>query len=82
MSARTPTSNGYGYQLALAYRGDIPLMARSGKYKNTDYGSGLYIGNTNTPAPWMKVFSIPVNHIEWFFIDTGYDGQWNPTGTP
>lgn len=57
-------------------------MARSGKYKNTDYGSGLYIGATNTPAPWMKVFSIPVNHVEWFFIDTGYNGQWNATGTP
>lgn len=57
-------------------------MARAGKYNNTDYGSGLYLPNGTTPAPWMKVFSIPVNHVEWFYIDTGYDPIWGTTANP
>ena len=65
-------------------------MARSGRFRDgsdagttvdfADYGSGLYVGNTNTPAPWYKVFTVPTNHTEWFYIDTGYTGQWNATG--
>lgn len=88
MSARSDAN--YGYQIGLAYRGDIQLMARSGKFRDgsdagtdidfDDYGSGLYLGTTATPAPWYKVLTVPTNHVEWFYIDTGYTGQWNPTG--
>lgn len=80
MSARSDAD--YGYQIGLAYRGDIQLMARSGKFRDgndagtnvdfNDYGSGLYIGATSTPAPWYKVITLPTNHMEWFYIDTGY----------
>lgn len=88
MSARADSN--YGYQIGLAYRGDIQLMARSGKFRDgndagtdvdfDDYGSGLYIGATNNPAPWYKVITLPTNQMQWFYIDTGYTGQWNTTG--
>jgi hypothetical protein len=88
MSARSDAD--YGYQIGLAYRGDIQLMARSGKFRDgsdvgtdvsfSDYGSGLYINGTTTPAPWYKVLTLPTNHVEWFYIDTGYTGQWATTG--
>ena len=88
MSARADSN--YGYQIGLAYRGDIQLMARSGKFRDgndagttvdfNDYGSGLYIGATNNPAPWYKVITLPTNQMQWFYIDTGYTGQWNSTG--
>lgn len=32
MSARSDA--GYGYQIGLAYRGDVPLMARSGRFRD------------------------------------------------
>ncbi len=38
------------------------------------------MGSSNVPAPWYKVFTVPTNHIEWFYIDTGYTGQFNATG--
>jgi trimeric autotransporter adhesin len=88
MSARADSN--YGYQIGLAYRGDIQLMARSGKFRDgndagsdvdfDDYGSGLYLGTTSTPAPWYKVLTLPTNQVQWFYIDTGYTGQWNTTG--
>jgi hypothetical protein len=88
MSARSDAD--YGYQIGLAYRWDIQLMARSWKFRDgsdagtdislSDYGSGIYINGTTTPAPWYKVVTVPTNNIQWFYIDTGYTGQWNTTG--
>jgi hypothetical protein len=82
MSARG--EGGIGYQLGLAYRGDVPLMARSGYFRGSGtsgYGSGLYLGTSSSvPAPWFKVFTVPTNHIEYFYIDTGFTGRFAATG--
>ena len=65
-------------------------MARSGQFRDgpdagtnvnfDDYHRGLYVGATNVPAPWYKVFTVPTNHIEWFYLDTGYTGRFAATG--
>lgn len=55
-------------------------MARAGYFRG-GYGSGLYLGAaSSTPAPWFKVFTVPTNHIEYFYIDTGYTGRFAATG--
>ena len=55
-------------------------MARAGYFRG-GYGSGLYLGAaSSTPAPWFKVFTVPTNHIEYFYIDTGFTGRFANTG--
>lgn len=75
----TMTARGYnyGYQIALGARGDAPLFARSGKWYNgtTNYASGLYLANGTTPSPWQKVLTVPANHIEYFYVNIGYNSQ-------
>lgn len=40
---------------------------------------GLFLNdNTNTPAPWQKVISVPANHPEYFYINTGFNSQLQP----
>ncbi len=77
----TARGNNYGYQIALGARGDAPLFARSGKWYNgtTNYGSGLYLADAVTPMPWQKVLTVPANHTEYFFIDTGFNSQLVPS---
>lgn len=67
----------YGYQIALGARGDAPLFARSGKWYNStsNYGSGLYLADGTTPTPWQKVLTVPANHIEYFYVNIGYNSQ-------
>ena len=75
----TMTARGasYGYQIALGARGDAPLFARSGKWYNStsNYGSGLYLSDGVTPTPWQKVLTVPANHIEYFYVNIGYNSQ-------
>jgi hypothetical protein len=74
----TMTAKGdvFGYQLALGARGDAPLFARSGRYNWFQTG-WLYTNDApyQTPAPWQKVLSVPANHPEYFFINTGLSSQ-------
>lgn len=68
----------YGYQLALGARGDAPLFARSGRWVNggpTSYASGLYLADGITPTPWQKVLTVPANHVEYFYVNIGYNSQ-------
>jgi hypothetical protein len=73
----TARGDNYGYQIALGARGDAPLFARSGKWYNgtTNYASGLYLANGTTPSPWQKVLTVPANHIEYFYVNIGYNSQ-------
>ena len=66
----------YGYQLALGARGDAPLFARSGKFNGSQTG-GLYTNDSpyQTPAPWQRVLSVPANHPEYLYINTGLNSQ-------
>ena len=74
----TMTAKGatFGYQLALGARGDAPLFARSGRYNGTQTG-GLYTNDSpyQTPAPWQKVITVPANHPEYLFVNTGLNSQ-------
>lgn len=73
----TARGTSYGYQIALGARGDAPLFARSGKWYNStsNYGSGLYLSDGVTPTPWQKVLTVPANHIEYFYVNIGYNSQ-------
>jgi hypothetical protein len=73
MSAKGDT---FGYQLALGARGDAPLFARSGRFNGFQTG-GLYTNDSpyQTPAPWQRVLSIPANHNEYLYINTGLNSQ-------
>lgn len=74
----TMTAKGttFGYQLALGARGDAPLFARSGRFNGT-VGGGLYTNDSpyQTPAPWQRVLTVPANHNEYFYINTGFNSQ-------
>ena len=74
----TMTAKGdvFGYQIALGARWDAPLFARSGRYNGSQTG-WLYTNDApfQTPAPWQKVLSVPANHPEYFFINTGLSSQ-------
>ncbi len=73
MSAKWDT---FGYQLALGARGDAPLFARSGRF-NGSQTWGLYTNDSpyQTPAPWQRVISVPANHPEYLYINTGLNSQ-------
>jgi hypothetical protein len=73
MSAKGDT---FGYQLALGARGDAPLFARSGRFNGNSTG-WLYTNDSpyQTPAPWQRVLSIPANHNEYLYINTGLNSQ-------
>ncbi len=73
MSAKGDT---FGYQLALGARGDAPLFARSGRFNGNQTG-WLYTNDSpyQTPAPWQRVLSIPANHSEYLYINTGLNSQ-------
>ena len=73
MSAKWDT---FGYQLALGARGDAPLFARSGRFNWASTG-WLYTNDSpyQTPAPWQRVLSIPANHSEYLYINTGLNSQ-------
>ena len=74
----TMTAKGdvFGYQIALGARWDAPLFARSGRY-NGSQTWWLYTNDSpyQTPAPWQKVISVPANHPEYLFINTGLNSQ-------
>ena len=64
----------YGYQLALGARWDAPLFARSGKFVWAQTG-WLYLSDNVTPTPWQKVLTVPANHLEYFYVNIGYNSQ-------
>ncbi len=74
----TMTAKGdtFGYQLALGARGDAPLFARSGRFNGSQTG-WLYTNDSpfQTPAPWQRVLSVPANHPEYLYINTGLNSQ-------
>ena len=74
----TMTAKGdtFGYQIALGARWDAPLFARSGRYNGSQSG-WLYTNDSpyQTPAPWQKVLSLPANHPEYLYINTGFSSQ-------
>jgi hypothetical protein len=72
----TAKGNTFGYQLALGARGDAPLFARSGRFNGAQTG-GLYTNDSpyQTPAPWQRVLSLPANHPEYLYINTGLNSQ-------
>ena len=74
----TMTAKGdtFWYQIALGARWDAPLFARSGRYNGSQTG-GLYTNDSpyQTPAPWQKVLSLPANHPEYLYINTGLSSQ-------
>ena len=74
----TMTAKGttFGYQIALGARGDAPLFARSGRF-NGAVGGGLYTNDSpyQTPAPWQKVLTVPANHPEYLYVNTGLNSQ-------
>ncbi len=72
MSAKGDT---FGYQIALWARWDAPLYARSGKFWASQTGWLFLNDGTSTPSPWQKVLSIPANHPEYFYINTGFNSQ-------
>lgn len=72
----TARGTNYGYQIALGARWDAPLFARSGRWSSgTNYASGLYLSDGVTPTPWQKVLTVPANHIEYFYVNIGYNSQ-------
>jgi hypothetical protein len=66
----------FGYQLALGARGDAPLFARSGRFNGSQTG-WLFTNDApyQTPVPWQRVLSLPANHPEYLYINTGLNSQ-------
>lgn len=64
------------YQIVLAARWDAPLFARSWVYNGSQTG-WLYLNEApfQTPAPWQKLISVPANHSEYLYINTGLNSQ-------
>ncbi len=64
----------YGYQMALGARGDAPLFARSGRF-TWSQTNWLFLSDGTTPTPWQKVLTVPANHVEYFYVNIGYNSQ-------